>query len=507
LYGAETLNAEFARRAGLIAGPLCFLAMLVCPAPAGLEQHAWITAATTVLMAVWWLTEAVPVTATAMVPLVVLPIAGVMDAASISAPYASKTNFLFLGGLIIATALARWDLHRRIALVIILRFGGTPSRLILGFMTATALMSAWISNSAVTMMMLPIAAAVLDHFERDSPDLVKSMGPVLLLAVAYSATIGGMATIIGTPPNAVFVGALAQLFPEAPPIGFLQWMLVGVPLATLMIPLAWAWLVFGASDVGRHQFSLDRGILREQLDALGTLSTPERRVLVVFVATALLWMFRRPIEIGAFLLPGWSMLLPQATTVGDSTVAIGMALMLFAIPAGDGKGSRLLDWETASKLPWGVIVLLGGGFALAAAIQGSGLAAWLGTLLSWAGSQPGLLGVLLLCLTVSFVTEVTTNTAITTILMPILAATAVAGQFDPLLLMVPCTLAASLCFMMPSGTAPNAIVFSDGRLSVATMARAGFPLNLFAVLLVTAVVWLLALPVFGISLGAPPPWI
>lgn len=457
-------------------------------------------------MATWWLTEALPVAATAMVPLVVLPLCGVMSAAATAAPYASKTNFLFLGGLIIATAVARWDLHRRIALIIILKFGTTPSHLVLGFMTATALISAWISNSAVTMMMLPIAIAVLDHFERDDPALVRSLGPVLLLAIAFSATIGGMATIVGTPPNAVFVGALAQLFPEAPPVGFLQWMLVGVPLACLMVPLAWLWLVYGASKLGRQASKLDRNILLNQLEELGPVSPPERRVLAVFVATALLWMFRRPIEIGALVMPGWSMLLPTPSMAGDSTVAIAMALVLFALPAGDERGSRLLDWESASKLPWGVIVLLGGGFALAAAINSSGLALWLGDLLSWAGSRPGLMGVFLLCLIVSFVTEVTTNTAITTILMPVLAATAVAGHFDPRILMVPCTLAASLCFMMPSGTAPNAIVFSDGRLSVATMARAGLPLNLMAVVLVTLVVWVVALPVFAISLGAIPAW-
>jgi sodium-dependent dicarboxylate transporter 2/3/5 len=490
-----------------VAGPLVFLVFLALPAPEGLTGPAWITAATTVLMAVWWLTEALPVAVTALVPLVVLPLAGVMDAAAISAPYASKTNFLFLGGLVIATALARWNLHRRIALVIILRFGATPSRLVLGFMTATALISAWISNSAVTMMMLPIATAVLDHFERDAPDLVESLGPVLLLAVAYAATIGGMATIVGTPPNAVFVGALAQLFPDAPPVGFLEWMMVGVPLAALMIPMAWAWLVFGASDLGRSSDTVDHGVLRRQLDELGPLSTPERRVLVVFVATALLWMFRRPIETGSFLLPGWSMLLPDPSMAGDSTVAIAMATLLFALPAGDEDGSRLLDWETAVRLPWGVILLLGGGFALAAAIQSSGLAAWLGNVLGWAGAQPGFVGVLLLCLLVSFVTEVTTNTAITTIFMPILAATAIAGSFDPRLLMVPCTMAASLCFMMPSGTAPNAIVFSDGRLSVAKMARVGFPLNLLAVVLVAVVVWTVALPVFSITTGVLPAWV
>lgn len=480
--------------------------MLLGPRPEALSDPAWITAATAMLMAIWWLTEAVDVAVTAMVPLVVLPLFAVMTPAAIAAPYASQTNFLFLGGLIIATALERWKLHRRIALTVVLSFGRSPASLVLGFMSATAVISAWISNSAVTMMMLPIAVAILDQFEEEDPEEAAQLGPVLLLAVAYSATIGGMATIVGTPPNAVFVGSFAQLFPDAPPIGFVDWMMVGVPLAVVMIPIAWAWLVFGASNVGRSSLSLDRSMLERQLKALGPISTPERRVLCVFVATALLWMFRRSIDVGPIHLPGWSELLPDPRFVADSTVAIGMAISLFALPSGDPEAPRLLDWKAASRLPWGVILLLGGGFAMAEAIRVSGLALWIGSLLSDIVTTPGFFSVLLLCLTISLVTEITTNTAITTIMMPILAAAAVAAGTDPLLLMIPCTLAASLCFMLPSGTAPNAIVFSGGRLTVATMARAGLILNFTAVVLVATVCWFLAVPVFGISLDQPPAW-
>ena len=457
-------------------------------------------------MAVWWLTEALPVSATALVPIAVLPLLGVMPAASITAPYASKTNFLFLGGLIIATALQRWNLHRRIALRIISAFGTTVRGLVLGFMVATATISAWISNSAVTMMMLPIALAVLDHFETANPQSSDELGKVLMLAVAYSATIGGMATIVGTPPNAVFVGALPALFPEAPEIGFLQWMLVGVPLVAVMIPLAWLYLVRVASSIGQDEARVDRSAVADELDRLGEISVPERRVLVMFAATALLWMFRRNLDLGAFVIPGWSSLLPDPSMVGDSTVAIGMALLLFALPAGDGKGSRLLDWETAVKLPWGVIVLLGGGFALAHAIRESGLADWIGSGRGWVGAAPALVSIIAIATIISFVTEITTNTAITTIMMPILAASAVTGGCDPLLLMLPCTMAASLCFMMPSGTAPNAIVFSGGRLTVAYMARTGFLLNLLAILLVTGTFYFIAIPVFGIGLESAPAW-
>ena len=493
-------------RPGILAGVIVFAVVVLLPAPAAMERPAQLTAATTLLMAVWWLTEAVPVSATALVPLVVLPAAGVMSAADISAPYANKTNFLFLGGLIIATALERWNLHRRIALSIIARFGRSLPGLILGFMVSTAAISMWISNSATTMMMLPIAVAVCAHFRRDDPELGRELAPVLLLAVAYSASIGGLGTLVGTPPNAVFAGAFSQLFPSAPEIGFGQWMAVGIPLVALMVPLGWLYLCFVASSVSRRGISTDPELIGREVEALGPMRRSEKRVLAVFAATALLWMFRRPLELGGMAVPGWSALLPDPALVGDSTVAMAMALLLFLAPAGDGRGSRLLDWKSAVKLPWGVIVLLGGGFALAEAIRTSGLAAWMGSTMAWVGHAPPLVSILVVAALISFATEITTNTAITTIMMPILAASAVAGGCDPLLLMVPCTLAASLCFMMPGGTAPNAIVFSGGDLTVPYMARIGIGLNLIAILVVTAVTWFIAVAVFGISLQGVPAW-
>ncbi len=492
------------RKLGLAAGPLAFLAL--ANAPIELEGPARLTAAVSLLMAVWWLTEAVPVAVTALVPLVLLPVLGVISAAEISAPYANKTNMLFLGGLVIATAIERWDLHRRIALNIVLRLGGTPAGLVLGFMVGTAAISIWISNSATTMMMLPIALAVSAQFKHNDPELGQALAPVLLLAVAYSATIGGLGTIVGTPPNAVLAGSFSQLFPDAEAIGFFQWMMVGVPIVAIMIPLAWVYLVYLASPVGKMGTTVDTGLIRDELESLGAMSVPEKRVLAMFGLTALLWMFRRNLELGSLTVPGWSAILPEPGLVGDSTVAIAMAVALFIVPAGGGRDARLLNWETAVGLPWGVIILLGGGFALAEAIRVSGLAAWLGGEMSWVGQAPPLLAVAAICLFISFATEVTTNTAITTIMMPILAASAVAGDCDPLLLMVPCTLAASLCFMMPGGTAPNAIVFSSGDLRVAYMARTGLGLNLIAVAVVMAVTWFIAVPVFGISLGGAPGW-
>ncbi len=494
------------RRLGLAGGVFAFFLIGLAPGPAALPVAAQWTAATGALMAIWWLTEALPPAVTALVPIVLLPLTGAMAADDITRPYASETNLLFLGGLMIATAVERWNLHRRMALWIIFSFGRSPSGLVFGFMAATATISAWISNAATTMMMLPIAAAVLGHFHDDNPEVERELAPPLLLAIAHSATIGGLATIVGTPPNAVFVGQMAKLFPEAPPVGFLQWTLIGAPIALTLVPVTWFYLVRFASPLWKRDTVLDRGAIAAQRMALGSMSTAEKRVLAVFAATAVLWMFRVPIHAEGFSVPGWSELLSNARLPGDSTVAVGMALLLFLIPSGQADGGRLLDWKTANKIPWSVLVLLGGGFALADATRVTGLAEWIGNGLGGLGQVSALTKVFVLCLSITFLTEVMTNTALTTIMMPVLAASAVASGTDPLLLMVPCTLSASLGFMMPSGTAPNAIVFSTGHLTAAYMAKVGFALNLISILVVTAATFLLAGPVFGISMDSLPAW-
>lgn len=494
------------RRLGLIGGVAAFFAVGLVAGPADLSAQAQWAAAVGALMAVWWLTEALPPAATALVPIVAFPLLGVLRAGDATRPYASETNLLFLGGLMIATAVERWNLHLRLALAIVHRFGATPSGLVFGFMAATATISAWISNAATTMMMLPIATAVLAHFRRENPELEAEMAPPLLLAVAHAATIGGLATIIGTPPNAVFVGSFARLFPDAPPIGFLQWSLIGAPVAMVMVPITWLYLVRVASPLWSRSSAIDRREISRRQAALGPMTTPERRVLVVFAATALLWMLRAPVTIGEFTMPGWSSLLAEPGWVGDSTVAIGMALVLFVVPSGAAGGGSLLDWNTAKGLPWGVLVLLGGGFALAEATHTSGLAEWIGTRLGAMEGVSAVTKVVLLCCGITFLTEVMTNTALATIMMPVLAASAVATATDPYLLMIPCTLSASLGFMMPSGTAPNAIVFSTGHLTVGYMARVGFALNLISIAVVPLAVFLLAGPVFGISMDSPPAW-
>lgn len=496
----------FGSRVGLFLGPLFFLAILFAPEPSGMPDEAKTTAAVIVMMSTWWLSEAVPLAATALLPLVLLPALGAVDAGAISLPYANKTNFLFLGGLMLATAIERWKLHRRIACHVLARFGDDPSRVVLGFMVATAVISGWISNAATTTMMLPIALAVSSQIASSDPKLAAHLTPTLMLAVAYAATIGGLATVVGTPPNAVLVGSFTQLFPDAPPITFLEWMKIGVPVVVILIPVTWIYLVRVASPLARFRSSDQRAVVISELRALGDITTPERRVLVSFGLTALLWLFLRPVDLGPVTIPGWSAWTPRPDHIDDSTVAIGVALALFCLPAGDGRGSRLLDWESAVKLPWSVVLLLGGGFALAEATQSTGLADWIGARTAWVGAIPPLAAIFLLALIVSIGTEFMNNTAITTILMPILAASAVAAGCDPRLFLVPATLAASLAFMMPNGTAPNAIVFASGHLRVPFMAKTGLAVNLAGVILVTAVTYLIALPTLGISTDRLPTW-
>jgi solute carrier family 13 (sodium-dependent dicarboxylate transporter), member 2/3/5 len=497
---------DSASRVGLVAGIVAFFLIGLAPPPDGLPAAGQWCAATGVLMSIWWLSEAMHPAATALVPIVLLPLTGAMGADDITRSYASETNLLFLGGLMIAMAVERWNLHRRLALSIIHSFGRTPAGLVFGFMAATGAISAWISNAATTMMMMPIAAAVVAHFGRENPALERVLAPPLLLSIAYAATIGGLATIVGTPPNAVFVGQMSRLFPESPPIGFLQWMMVGVPVTLVLLPLAWFYLVRFASPLWHYPDRLDRSAIAAQRAELGRMSVPERRVMVVFALTAALWILRAPIHTELFSYPGWSGLLGQPKFAGDSTVAIGMTILLFLLPSGLATGEKLLDWAWASKIPWGVIVLLGGGFALADATRETGLAQWIGSNL---GSMQGVspyAKVAVLCLAITFLTEVMTNTALATIMMPVLAASAVASGTDPLLLMLPCTFSASLGFMMPSGTAPNAIVFSTGHLTVSYMARVGFVLNLLSIVVVVLATFLLARPVFGISLHSMPAW-
>jgi sodium-dependent dicarboxylate transporter 2/3/5 len=423
-----------------------------------------ITASLTLWVAVWWVFEPVPIPVTSLLPLAVLPGLGVLSQKDVSAAYGHKLVLLLLGGFLLSTAMAKSGAHRRLALNMVNLFGAeNPRRVIWGFMAATAVLSMWISNTATTLMMLPIALAVVES-SKDQ----KTLAPLLLLGIAYAASIGGMGTPIGTPPNLAFMQQYALITGSEP--SFTQWMSWAVPvMVPMLIAAAW-WL-------GRRVPS--NGELT--LPTVGQWSSIEKRVLLVFGFTALAWVTRKE-PFG-----GWSELL-GLEHANDAHVALLAVVAMFVIP--DGKKGRLLDWQTANQIPWGILLLYGGGLAIAAAFKQSGLSTILADALSPLHAFPLLVVIAAVCLLVTFLTELTSNTATTILLLPVLAAAAVSVEVDPLLLMLPATLTASCAFMFPVATAPNVIVFGTGHITVATMARTGAMLNLVGVLIVATIVWL-----------------
>lgn len=467
------------QRVGLILGAAAFLIMLLLPAPASLGVPGWRTAAVAVLMATWWMTEAIPIPVTALLPLVLFPSLGVLTAPEASAPFANELIYLFMGGFLIAAALERWGLHRRIALRIMSWVGTKPSQLVLGFMVATAFISMWISNTATAAMMFPIALAVGEMLRPKDHEGVYHFGIALMLSVAYAASLGGIATLIGTPPNAVLAGAASEMLGRQ--IGFVEWMAVGVPVAAAMIPLAWLLLVKVMHPPG--ELAGDAGsIIRSEREKLGPMSRGEKVVATVFALTALAWVLREEKDFGAFVVPGIETWMPQ---VRDSTIAMLAAAVLFVIPTDWRKGEFALDWRTARKIEWGVLVLFGGGLSLAAAMQEAGVAAWVGGVVAQLGDVPQWVAVAAVATLLIFLTELTSNVAVTAMAMPVMAGVATALGMDPMLLMTTAAVGASMAFMLPVATPPNAIIFSSGYLTVPQMARVGFFLNLTAILVVT----------------------
>ena len=464
------------------------------------------TAGVAMLMAAWWITGAIPLAATALLPIVLFPALGIMNAGDTASNYINDIIFLYIGGFLVALAMQRWNLHRRIALGMILLFGMRPRALLLGFMAPTFFLSMFISNTATTMMMAPIALAVLvDLEERGHPGLRGGFGVGLLLAIAYCASIGGTATLIGTPPNLSFARILAITFPDAPEISFAQWFVFGFPLALCMAGLLWALISWMYARGESGEFN--REVIVAQYRALGPWSFEQVAMLIAFSTLGVLWMTRTGVAFGGVHIPGWSALFEHPDYLRDGTVAIAVASVLFLLPAPSEPGKRLLDWETARDLRWDIVLLYGGGFALASAFVSSGLSAWLGDGMSGLSGLHPVLLVATVCLGISMLTELTSNTATTEMALPILAALAVGIGVHPLLLMIPATLACSCAFMLPVATPPNAIVFGVGNLSIAQMARTGVLLNLAAVVLITAITFLLGPLVFGIEVGgAMPEW-
>lgn len=465
---------------GLVLGPLLFTLTLLFFHPEKLSYEGRAVLAATLWIAVWWILEVLPIAVTALLPIILFPLTGALSLSTTTASFGHRYIFLYIGGFVLAIAIERWNLHRRIALSIINIIGTNVKSIILGFMVATAFLSMWISNTATSVMMLPIGMAIITQL-KDNPNTIEDenriFGKALMLAIAYSASIGGIATLIGTPPNLVLAGIVQELYGIE--ITFVRWMSIGLPISILLSFICWKYLTGFAFTFKQKTFPGGKAEIQKQLKALGKVSYEEKAVLLVFVATAFAWISR------SFLL---SRLLPA---IDDTIIAMIAAIILFLLPAGSDKKRKLLKWKEAVKLPWGVLLLFGGGLALAEGFKSSGLADWIGEQLTLLQGVSLLLLLLTLVAAVNFLTEITSNLATTAMLLPILAPLAVIIDVHPFILMVGATLAASCAFMLPVATPPNAVVFGAGYLKIPDMVRAGIWLNLISILIISLVVYYL----------------
>lgn len=470
------------------------------------EPHVTQTAAVALVMAVWWITGALPLAATSLLPLVLFPLLGIMQAKDVSELYLTDVTFLFMGGFLVALAMERWDLHRRMALWMMLGFGVRPRLLLLGFLAPTFFITMWITNSAATMMMLPIATSIVasleDQVEHRS---LRRYAAGLFLGIAYSASIGGAATLIGTPTNLAFSRMLTVVFENAPEVTFGQWFLFAFPTSIVLELVLWGVLCWIFCPPGMR-VDLDPDTIRAEYRRLGPMTSAQKSLLIAFLSMALLWFTRAGFDFGAVKIPGWVTLFEQPKFISDGTVAMGVALLLFLAPARDGAGSKLLDWDIARRLPWDVVLLFGGGFALAQGFVDSGLSQWFGEELSLVQGLPPIVVVCIVAFAVCFLSELTSNVATAEMVLPILAALAVALKIHPFLLMIPATLAASYAFMLPAGTPPNAIVYATGKIRMREMIGAGFLLNWAGIIIVTVCTAALGKLIFGADLTQLPDW-
>ncbi len=501
MTGTDGNARSIIRWAGLVGGPvLAALSYAVLPEDyadsAGqlvvFTSAGRVTLGIMIWMALWWLTEAVDISVTALLPIALFPILGIASIKAATAPYANEYIFLFMGGFLIALSMQRWGLDRRIALITLKLVGNKPVNMIGGFMLVTAVLSAFVSNTATTAMMLPIALSVIDLVRRNkTASADRNFALCLMLGVAYAASIGGIATIIGTPPNAILAGFIKETYGET--ISFARWLMIGVPLAVVFLPITWFLLTRVLYPIRLERIEGGRELIAREHAQLGPMKPGEWVTLIVFLLAAIAWIFRTIIERH---IPG----------VSDPGIAIIAAMLLFVIPVDLKKGTFTMNWSTATKLPWGILILFGGGLSLAAAVKVNGVAQFIGstvpTLQGLAETQ-GLRTLLLIVLVttgVIFLTELTSNTATTTTLLPILAAIAVGLGLHPYLLIVPAAIAASCAFMMPVATPPNAIVFGSGYITIPQMCKAGLWLNLIGIVLVTLLAYAIIIPVLGIAL-------
>lgn len=483
---------------GFWIGIIILLIFIFIPVPEGMKPEAMKALGVALLMATWWISECIPIYATAFVPIALFPLLGILDANTTTENYGHNYVLMLLGGFFLAKAIELSNLHKRVALIIISKLGTSRKRMMLSFMIATAFLSFWIANVAVVLLMLPIALAIVSK-EEENENSHPKFGLAMMLAIAYAASVGGTGSLIGTPPNMVFAGVFEKAFPHLPEIDFLEWMKLGTPIVLIILPIIWIYLTKYFKIDG--EFAGSKEIINEEIKQLGKFSVMEKRVLIIFIFTALGWIFRRDIVLDDFVIPGWSSLLGIKGYVHDSTVAIISAILLFASPSGkieDGVKKRILDWKSAATVPWGVVMIVGGGYAIADSFKHTGLANFLGEKLNFIGEYPMLVILVLVILVMIFVTEINSNTATANIFLPVLAAMAVAGSINPLLLMIPATFACSFSFMLPSGTGTNAVIFGSNRVTIPEMAKCGLGLNLLSVILLTILMYVYVLPILSL---------
>lgn len=472
------------RIAGFLTGALLFIIMVSVRSPEGLTSNGWHTAAVAVLMAAWWITEAIPISATALVPIVLFPVLKISGIDDTLEPYAHPLIFLFMGGFIIAIAMEKWELHRRIALNIVNFVGTSPHSIVMGFIIASAFLSMWVSNTATALMMLPIALSVLklvDQQNKSEPADAHHFGLCLLLGVAYGCNVGGMGTLIGTPPNALLAGFLMDSYGIE--IYFANWLLFGIPLVVLSLPILYMVLTRYMYPLKMKKLPGGKELFEKTLNSLGAITNPEKKVAVVFVTTALLWISRP-------LLSDW---IPG---LSDTGIAIAAALSFFLIPVRTTEKEFILDWDDVEKLPWGVLILFGGGLSLASAISSTGLAEWMGQSVQVLSDWPVLVLLLMIVALVIFLTEITSNTATAAAFIPIMGSVALGLGQEPVFFALPVALAASCAFMLPVATPPNAIIYGSDRIVIPEMAKAGLWLNLIFIILISLATYLIAPIVF-----------
>lgn len=461
----------------LISGPLLFMILQYFDPPTGMSESAYSLLSITLWMALWWVTESVPIAVTALLPIILFPMTGAVDLETTTASYGHRYIFLYMGGFMLAIAIEKWNLHKRIALNVIKIIGTNVSKIILGFMVATAFLSMWISNTATAVMMLPIGMSIVGQLQDNSDteeDENLIFGKALMLSIAYSASIGGMATLIGTPPNLVFAGYVEEVYGIE--ITFLQWFKFGLPIAIPLLLIAWLYLTRYAFKFKQNEFPGGKKEVDRLLVALGPMKREEKIVSLIFLLTAFCWITR------SFILQNFF------PFIDDTIIAMVAGVLLFVIPTSDIK-KRIITWEDAVKLPWGIILLFGGGMALAAGFQITGLASWLGDQMSMLQGLSLIVLVFVIIAAVNFFTEFTSNLATTAMLLPILAPIAISLNINPYILMVACTIAASCAFMMPVATPPNAVVFGSGYLRIPDMIKSGIWMNIISIIFLTIMVY------------------